>query len=72
MKYEEFRDAITIHLRLHRRGATWADLKEGLGLPQRTACPTWVRRMEEEVGLRREHGPDGMIWQIRAKKGGRR
>ncbi len=71
MKYEEFRDSIAGLLRARPKGATWVELKERLRLPQRTACPTWIRRKEGEVGLQRIRGPTGMVWRVPSRKGAR-
>ena len=64
MKYEQFRDSIAQYLQSHPQGVTWPELKDRLGLPQRTACYTWVYRMEEDVGLLREPSPKGMVWRV--------
>jgi len=46
MQYADFRDVIQDELRRNPAGLTWARLKEGLALPYKRPCPTWVRRME--------------------------
>lgn len=65
MLYTEYRDAIFHVLRKHPEGMTWVQLKEHLGLPQKTACPTWTRHLEQEIGLRREKGRGrALVWKV--------
>lgn len=64
MKYLEFRDAIQRYLRSHRKGATWKELKTNLRLSYTIPCPTWVYRLETEIGLSRSNGPQGKIWTV--------
>jgi hypothetical protein len=71
VRYEEFRNLIRSHLRAHPKGATWPELKEELNLPQRTACYSWIYRMESEIGLRRERSVNGMVWRLgKPRRGG--
>jgi hypothetical protein len=65
MRYAEFRDLIEEELRKSRDGLTWAELKERLRLPYSVACPEWMRRLEEEIGLVRSKG-DGRayVWSV--------
>jgi hypothetical protein len=56
MRYVDFRDIIQKELRKNPAGLTWAELRERLDLPYERPCPTWVRRMEQEVGLSRAKG----------------
>jgi hypothetical protein len=65
MRYEEFRDRIRAHLKDRPDGATWPELKARLKLPQRTACYSWVYRMQDEIGLKRTRGPQGSLWTLR-------
>jgi hypothetical protein len=64
MKYAEFRDTVQEYLRSHRNGATWKELKSKLRLSYTIPCPTWVHRLETEIGLSRSKGPRGMIWTV--------
>ena len=65
MTYFEFREVVLTELRRKSAGLTWRELKEGAGLPYRTACPEWVRRLEREDGLRREKGTGrALVWRL--------
>jgi hypothetical protein len=64
MKYSEFRETVQRYLRSHRGGATWKELKSKLRLSYSIPCPTWVHRLETEIGLTRSRGPAGMIWTV--------
>lgn len=64
MRYDQFRDAVRGFLRDRPGGATWVELREGLKLPYRTPCYTWIYRMEDEAGLRRSHGRRGKVWTL--------
>ena len=66
MRYIDFRDAIDAELRRHPAGRTWAQLRDGLGLPYERPCPQWTRRLEQEIGLSRVSAPSGRayIWKV--------
>ncbi len=65
MRYVEFRDAIREELRHHRAGWTWTELRDRLDLPTDRPCPTWVRRLEEEIGLSRAPGAGrAYVWTV--------
>lgn len=65
MRYVEFRDLIHEDLRDNPAGQTWAELKDRLQLPYERPCPTWVRRLEQEIGLVRAKRSGGALhWMI--------
>ena len=67
MRYVEFRDAIRGELKRAKGGRTWVELREGLGLPYERACPEWVKRLEDEIGLKRERVDGrgrGYVWRV--------
>lgn len=64
MRYEAFRAAVRWYLKSHRRGATWKVIRTDLGMPYRIPCPTWVRRLEGEIGLVRTAGSQGKVWSL--------
>lgn len=65
MRYVDFRDAILNELRKNPKGLTWKELKKHLDLPYETPCQTWVRQLEQEIGLSRIKGEDrGYLWKI--------
>jgi len=57
MKYTEFRDAIMNELAKNPSGLTWTELRDRLSLPYSRPCPTWVSRLEIEIGLNRKEDP---------------
>ena len=57
MRYEDFRDTIRAELRRATTGLTRAQLQARLALPYARPCPTWVKRLEQEIGLTRTNGP---------------
>jgi hypothetical protein len=70
MRYVEFESVIWEELVQHPEGLTWAELRERLDLPYDRPCPTWVRRMEQEVGLSRARGSGrAYVWKIRTEGG---
>ncbi len=70
MRYVEFRDAILQALRRRPAGLTWAELRDGLGLPYDRPCQSWVERMEKENGLTRTRGEGrAYVWKLRRKGG---
>lgn len=73
MRYVDFRDMIREELHQNSAGLTWAELKERLDLPYDRPCPTWVKRMEQEVGLSKAKGPGrAYVWKVRPEKQNRR
>jgi len=69
MRYLVFRDLIRKELRKNPAGLTWLELKERLNLPYDQPCPTWVKRLEDEIGLSRTRGAGrAYVWKVRSKK----
>jgi hypothetical protein len=69
MTYENFKHAIHHELRGSRRGLTWAELKARLGLPYAIPCPTWTKRLEQEIGLSRAPGTGrAYVWSVAPAK----
>jgi hypothetical protein len=63
MRYTEFRDALRKELPRHPGGLTWTELKERLRLPYERPCPTWVKELEQEIGLKRIKGAgNAKVW----------
>ena len=69
MRYTQFRDLITRELRRRHRGLTWGELRDRLDLPYDRPCPSWVRRLEQEIGLARTRGTGrALIWSLRTSQ----
>jgi len=69
MRYLVFRDLIRKELRKNPAGLTWIELKERLNLPYDQPCPTWIKQMEQEIGLSRTKGSGrAYVWKVRPKK----
>jgi hypothetical protein len=65
MRYTEFRDLIREELDRSPEGRTWAELRDGLGLPYDRPCPTWTRKLEEQIGLTRTKGAGrALVWKL--------
>ncbi|MCD4701759.1 MAG: hypothetical protein K8S24_07890 [Candidatus Aegiribacteria sp.] len=71
MRYVDFRDMIQSELRGTPAGLTWPQIQESLELPRKRPCSTWVRRMEEEIGLERVRGSGrAFVWKLRQHETG--
>jgi hypothetical protein len=67
MTYLEFRDTIRAELGRNPAGLTWAELRDRLALPYDRPCPSWVERMEQEIGLSRRPGTGrAHVWKVRS------
>ncbi len=65
MKYLEFRDLIRKELQQKPGGMTWNELKTQLDLPYDRPCPTWVKQLEDEIGLTRSRGNGrAYLWKL--------
>ena len=56
MKYVEFKESIQNSLLENPDGLTWQELKNGLKLPYKILCQTWIYQLEEEINLVRSLG----------------
>ncbi len=66
MRYVDFREIIQEELSHHPDGLTWTEIKEQLDLPYDRPCPSWVHRMEEEIGLIRiKNSGRAYVWKLR-------
>jgi len=71
VRYVEFQNTIQETLLQHPAGLTWVELKEMLSLPYKRPCPTWVQRMEQEIGLSRTKGEKrAYVWKIEPEQKG--
>jgi bifunctional DNA-binding transcriptional regulator/antitoxin component of YhaV-PrlF toxin-antitoxin module len=65
MTYVEFRDAVQTTLAPFSEGLTWSEIRSknpSLPLPPNAL---WVRQLERDIQLKREHKKGKMIWTIR-------
>ncbi len=64
MTYEEFRDKI--HQRLKGSGPlTWTEIRTMAKLPEKFPNNKWVRRMEQDIALKRAKDAHGIIkWKL--------
>ena len=45
--------------------STWAQLRADLDLPYDRPCPSWTKRLEEEIGLTRTKGVGrALVWKV--------
>ena len=69
MRYIDFKDGILRELHKNSTGLTWLELKKRLHLPYEQPCPSWVERLEQEIGLSRTKGAGrAYVWKVRPKK----
>ena len=65
MRYEDFRNAIHAEHRRNPTDLTWPQLQARLALPYARPGPTWVKRLEQEIGLTRTKGPRAAyLWKL--------
>ena len=66
MTYESFRNAVRSTLaKGPPDGMTWTDIRTTARLPQAFPNNHWVRRMESDIGLRRERDAHSILhWQL--------
>ena len=65
MDYAEFRDKIRAILASAGHPLTWTEVRTEAQLPQMYPNNQWVHRLEQDIGLRRQRDPDGIIhWQL--------
>jgi hypothetical protein len=64
LTYEDFRDKI--HRTLKQSGPlTWTEIRTSAKLPEKFPNNKWVRRMEQEIALKRDKDAHGIIkWKI--------
>ena len=65
MPYEEFKEKIESALSEAGKPLTWTEIRTAKGLPQKFPNNRWVRRLEEDINMKRERDKGGMIhWQL--------
>ncbi len=62
MAYDEFEQKIVSVLRETADPLTWTEIRMRGGLLQMFPNNGWVRRLEKDVGLRRDRDTRGIIW----------
>lgn len=69
MRYIDFKDAIRDELRKNPDGFAWIELRKRLYLPYERPCPTWVRQLEQEIGLTRTKDTGrAYVWKVKLQK----
>lgn len=69
MAYEEFRDKVKTALKSSDGPLTWTEVRTVTGLPQKFPNNRWVRRLEQDIGLRRDRDKQGIVrWEVRRRK----
>ncbi len=65
MTYEAFSKAIADALRAVGKPLTWTEVRTAASLPQAFPNNKWVRKMESDIGLKRQRDAHGIInWQL--------
>ncbi len=63
MTFSEFKESIQSGLVDAPDGLTWQELRAAKNLAYERPCPTWVKRLESEIGLRRVKGSSrALVW----------
>lgn len=60
--FEEFKKSIKNILERHPAGLTWSQIRDKLNLPQKYPNNKWVRKLEQEIGLRRIRKGSELFW----------
>lgn len=60
--YEEFKKSIKNILERHPAGLTWSQIRDKLNLPQKYPNNKWVKKLEQEIGLRRIRIGSELFW----------
>jgi hypothetical protein len=64
--YSDFSSKITNVLRAAGRPLSWTEIRTAASLPQAFPNNQWVHRMEQDIGLTRRRGRDGIIlWELK-------
>ncbi len=65
MTYLEFKSRIFDALSGDSGGLTWKQLREQQELPYKRPCPEWTRRLQKEIGLKRDRKKGReLLWRI--------
>ena len=62
--YQEFRDGIENLLKRHPLGLTWTEIKDKMNFPQQAPNNQWVKKLEEDIGLKRIKVGGTTIWKL--------
>lgn len=62
--YNEFRLRIKKVLERNTEGLSWTEVRTASRLPQVLPNNAWVRRLEDDIGLRRTRERGAMIWRL--------
>jgi len=60
--YEYFKRKVYGKLRQYKHGLTWGEIKKKTGLQQTVPYKGWCRKLEKDIGLRRERDTRGTVW----------
>ena len=60
--YGDFKKSIKNILERHPAGLTWSQIRDKLSLPQKYPHNQWVRKLEQEIGLRRISVGSELLW----------
>lgn len=62
--YEDFKSSIKNILERHPNGLTWTEIRDKLNYSQKFPNNKWVRKLEEDIGLKRIKRGNQMIWAL--------
>jgi hypothetical protein len=65
LSYDDFKQKIATTLQKAAGPLTWTEIRTGARLPQAFPNNQWVRRMEKDIGLRRDRDAHGIVkWSL--------
>jgi hypothetical protein len=62
--YEVFRNKVYNKLKVYKYGLTWTEIRQKTGLKQTVPYNGWTRRLEKDIGLKRERDSRGVVWML--------
>lgn len=62
--YDDFRNSIKNILERHPAGLTWSQIRDKLNYSQKAPNNKWVRKLEQDIGLKRIKRGGDMIWAL--------
>jgi hypothetical protein len=62
--YEDFRNKVYSKLKAYKYGLTWSEIRQKAGLKQTVPYNGWTKRLEKDIGLKRERDSRGVVWML--------
>ena len=62
--YDIFKDRVYRKLKTYKYGLTWSEIRQKANLPQVVPYNGWTKRLEKDIGLKRERDSRGVVWML--------